>query len=159
MTQQMTTWLFLLSVSLAAGAEQHPELHAFPAAAAGQQRLVIVLPARERGEEDDFQVELIIGKEMETDGVNLVRLAAVLEPRNLQGWGYTYYEAAGSGELISTLMAPPAGSKPVHRFVGGTPLFIRYNSRLPIVIYAPEGYQVRYRIWQAPTETSMAEAG
>jgi serine protease inhibitor ecotin len=26
---------------------------------------------------------------------------------------------------------------------------IRYNTRLPVVVYAPEGVEVRYRIWSA----------
>jgi len=34
--------------------------------------------------------------------------------------------------------------------VQGKPLQIRYNSRLSIVIYAPKGYEIRYRIWSAP---------
>ena len=35
------------------------------------------------------------------------------------------------------------------RLLGGEPFLIRYNSPLPIVVYAPEGVEVRYRIWSA----------
>jgi serine protease inhibitor ecotin len=41
---------------------------------------------------------------------------------------------------MNTLMAPPEGVPMVGRFVSAAPLQIRYNSRLPIVVYAPEGY-------------------
>jgi ecotin len=27
--------------------------------------------------------------------------------------------------------------------------FLRYNSKLPIVIYVPDGFSVRYRTWSA----------
>jgi ecotin len=147
----------LLSLSVAARASEHPELKAFPAAGEGMVRFVIALPHKERGEEDDFKVELIAGREMMTDGVNRVRLGSTIEPRDLQGWGYTYYEVTGSGETISTLMAPPEGAPQVRSFVSGTPLLIRYNSRLPVVVYAPQGYQIRYRIWTAPPESTPVE--
>ena len=132
--------------ALAAG---HPELKAFPDAGEGMERLVIVLPHKERGEEDGFKVELTPGKMMLTDGVNLMRLGSTIAPRPLEGWGYTYYEVTGSDVAMSTLMAAPEGGQKVERFVTGTPLLIPYNSRLPIVVYVPRGYEVRYRIWSA----------
>ena len=73
LTHLLIAGLVVLSVS-AFGAE-HPELKAFPAAKQGLERFVIVLPEKERGAEDAFRVEIIVGKEMLTDGVNLVRLA------------------------------------------------------------------------------------
>jgi ecotin len=120
---------------------------------------VIVLPHKERGEEDAFQVEIIVGKEMLTDGVNLVRLGSMIEPRPLAGWGYTYYEVTGSSETLSTMMAPPTGAPLVWTFVTASPLHVPYNSRLPIVVYVPKGHEVRYRIWQAAQTTEKAEKG
>lgn len=125
------------------------ELDAFPAPEDGMDRFVIELEHKERGEEDAFKVEIIVGKEMLTDGVNLYRLGNTIEPRSLPGWGYTYYQVVGKGETLGTLMAPPEGAPMVNEFVTAAPLLIRYNSRLPIVVYAPSGYKVRYRIWQA----------
>ena len=137
----------------------HPQLKAFPAPKEGMERHVIVLPHKDRGEEDDFKVELVAGKTMLTDGVNLVRLAATLKPQPLKGWGYTYYEVTGRDVPMSTLMAAPEGAKKVEQFVSGVPLMIRYNSRLPIVIYAPKGYEIRYRIWTAPKTMEKAKKG
>jgi len=140
------------------GAE-HPELKAFPDAKEGAERFVIVLPHKERGEEDAFKVELIPGKTMPTDGVNLMRLGISIEARPLKGWGYTYYEVTGRDVAMSTMMAPPPGTRQVKKFVSGAPLLIRYNSRLPVVIYAPKGCEIRYRIWQSPETTEKAEKG
>jgi ecotin len=119
-----------------------------------------VLPHKERGEEDLFKVELIVGKEMLTDGVNLIRLGNTIEARPLAGWGYTYYEVAGSStNTISTMMAPPEGAPKIKQFITAPSLQVRYNSRLPIVIYVPNGYQVRYRIWQASGKIMEATPG
>jgi ecotin len=157
LTHVLIAGLVVLSVS-AFGAE-HPALKAFPAAKEGMERFVIVLPDKERGEEDSFMVEIIVGKEMFTDGVNLVRLANTIETRVLEGWGYPYYEGAGSSETMGTMMAPPEGAPMVKTFVTASPVHVRYNSRLPIVVYVPKGYEVRYRIWEASETTWKAEKG
>jgi ecotin len=156
-TQLLMLSLVVLSVSAARA--EHPQLKVFPAAKEGMERFVIVLPHQERGEEDSFQVELIVGKEMLVDGVNLVRLANTIETRPLEGWGYTYYEVTGSSEALSTMMASPEGIPKVQRFVTASPLLIAYNSRLPIVVYVPKGYEVRYRIWKASQQTRKANKG
>ena len=36
---------------------------------------------------------------------------------------------------------------------------VRYNSRLPVGVYAPEGVEVRYRIWSAGAEVKVIEKG
>ena len=151
--------LRLLTLSGSALAAGHPELKAFPPADDGMERFVIVLPHKERGKEGDFRVEIIVGREMLTDGVNRVRLGNSIEPRTLEGWGYTYYEVAGPSETISTLMAPPEGAPKVKAFVTAAPLQVRYNSRLPIVVYVPSGYEVRYRIWSASETIQKADPG
>lgn len=157
----VTAILFVSSLmcSIPAAGAEHRELKAFPAAKEGMQRFVIVLPHKERGEEDAFTIELIAGKTMLTDGVNRMRLACTIEPRPLKGWGYTFYEVSGSDAVMSTLMAPPEGAPRVKAFVPGASLKIRYNSRLPIVIYAPKDYEIQYRIWKAPSTFNKADKG
>ena len=56
LTHVLIAGLVVLSVS-AFGAE-HPELKAFPAAKEGLERFVIVLPEKERGEEDGDRLKL-----------------------------------------------------------------------------------------------------
>jgi ecotin len=154
--------LLLMTVSLVffsfnACAAVHPELKAFPTAEEGMERFVIVLPHKERGEDNNFKVEIIPGKVMLTDGVNQVRHGTTIEPRPLKGWGYTYYEVTGQDVAMSTMMAVPEGAQKIEKFVPGTPVLIRYNSRLPIVVYAPKGYDVRYRVWSADKTMGQAE--
>jgi ecotin len=43
--------------------------------------------------------------------------------------------------------------------LAGEPYLIRYNSRLPIVVYVPEGVEVHYRVWQAGQEIEAMERG
>ena len=48
-------------------------------------RFVIVLPDKTRGQEGAFKVELIVGRMMDTDGVNRTYLGGKLEPKPLKG--------------------------------------------------------------------------
>lgn len=151
--------LVMAVFSITIFATEPTQLEAFPAAKEGMVRFVIVLPFKERGEEDDFKVEIIPGRDMLTDGVNLIHLGTHIEPRPLKGWGYTYYEVTGRDVTMSTMMAVPEGSREIMAFVPGDSLLVQYNSRLPIVIYTPKGYEIRYRIWNAARTTAQAEKG
>jgi ecotin len=148
--------LFALAVSLplAACAANPEALKPYPAAAEGYQRHVIDLPAQPN--EDDRRVELIAGKTMEVD-CNRQRLGGQWQEKTVQGWGYGYYELEKVGPAFGTLMACPEDSrKQAFVPVGGEPLLVRYNSKLPLVIYAPAGVEVRYRIWSAEKDSSPA---
>ncbi len=92
-----TALTLLVSLVIPGGADEHRYLKAFAPAAEGMERFVIELPHKERGEEDAFMVELIVGKEMQTDGVNKVRLGGELEAKPLEGWGFTYYVVSKLG--------------------------------------------------------------
>ena len=149
-----TTRVILLSlVSLLVGvanAADHKYLKAFPKPAKGMARYVIELPHKNRGEENAFKVELIVGKMMLTDGVNRMFLGGgKIAPKPLKGWGFTYYEVPKLGPAASTLIGVPPGTPKVEKFVAGPSQLIRYNSRIPIVVYVPQGAEVRYRIWAA----------
>ncbi len=58
-------------------------------------------------------------------------------------------------------MAVDPNAPKVDRFVtlGGEPTLIRYNSRLPVVVYVPEGVEVRYRLWTASPTAPPIEPG
>jgi ecotin len=144
------TSLYLVGFCSLTLADAGSQLKAFPAAKEGTERFVILLPEKDRQAETQFKVELFAGKEMLTDGVNIMRLGNTIETKPLTGWGYTYYEVTGSGQTASTLMAPPENTPKVKKWVAAPSLLIDYNSRLPIVIYAPTGYIIKYRLWQAP---------
>jgi ecotin len=149
----------LLLTSLTLSAAEHSQLKAFPQARQGMTRFVIELAHKNRDQEQNSKVQLIVGRNMQTDGVNRVRLGTSIEALPLQGWGYTYYEVNAEPITLSTMMAAPEGAPKVTQFITATPLLIRYNSRLPVVVYVPEGYEVRYRVWKAPAEYQPAEQG
>jgi|SRR5690554_1300065 len=123
------------------------EIAPYPAATAEQQRHVIWLP--KKANEDLLKVELVPGQVLQTD-CNTRNLMATLTAQELSGWGYTYYEVSDLAGPVSTLMACPEGTEK-EAFVAaqGDNFILRYNSKLPIVVYAPQGVEVRYRIWSA----------
>ena len=42
--------------------------------------------------------------------------------------------------------------------VQGDGFLLRYNSRLPVVVYVPQGFDVRYRIWTAGAQIGQARS-
>lgn len=58
-------------------------------------------------------------------------------------------------------MAVDPKTPQVDRFVtlGGEPKLLRYNSRLPIVVYVPSSVEVRYRLWRADPTPTRADEG
>ena len=100
----------LAFLASSATAAEHRYLKAFPQAEEGMTRYAILLPHKERGEDANFKVELIVGKEMLTDGVNTVRLGGAIEAKPLQGWGFTYYQVEKLGPAASTLIGVPPGT-------------------------------------------------
>lgn len=128
-------------------------MDAFPAADEGMTRHVLRLPAR--NDENSAKVEIIVGKTVMTDGVNRHFFGGRLESRTVEGWGYSYHILPALGPMAGTRMAPPPGAPEKETFVtlGGEPQLVRYNSRMPLVVYVPDGCEVRYRLWTAPPES------
>lgn len=144
---QLALATLVCALPLAAQAASPEALKPYPEAAAGYQRYVIHLPPQ--ANEADYQVELIAGKTLEVD-CNRHQLSGQWQEKSVEGWGYSYYELASVGPAASTLMACPDESrKSAFVSVGGEPLLVRYNSKLPVVVYAPGDVEVRYRIWAA----------
>ncbi len=134
-------------------------MKAFPPAGQGIVRYVLQLP--EQIDESAFKVELIAGKTVEVDEKNRYFFGGTIEKETIKGWGFPRYNVSKLGPMAGTMMAIDPDMPKVSRFItlGGEPYLIRYNSRLPIVVYAPEGVEIRYRIWRAGTETNAIEEG
>ncbi|MFM8283607.1 MAG: ecotin family protein [Planctomycetaceae bacterium] len=128
---------------------------AYPAAPSGMERKVILLPHKDRGVEDDFRVELVVGRTIPTDGVNAYRLEGTIGEVAIPGWGFTYHVVEGAMNTpASTRIAGGGDSRP--RFVPGPSTMVPYNSRLPLVVMVPTGCEVRWRLWRAAAEVHAA---
>jgi ecotin len=154
---RLAPFVALTMLMSSTGGAENEHLKAFPEAADGMSRYVILLPHKERGEENDYRVELFVGKEMLTDGVNRHFLIGGIEEKPLEGWGFTYYESSEFGRAGSTLIGVPPGTPQVKAFVTVPSLRVPYNSRVPLVVYVPEEGEVRYRIWKASETIERAE--
>ena len=157
----MGSWTFTTTVglmvtglsSIAHGAT-FESIAPFPKPESGFTRQVIHLAPQPK--EDDFQVEILAGKTLTVD-CNRQRLGGMLDEKNLEGWGYPFYRLENVIGPMSTLMACPDGtSKKDFVPVSGDGFLLRYNSKLPIVLYVPKDIEVRYRIWSASSKVEKA---
>ena len=148
-------WVLAAALFLYAG----DNMTAFPPAKKGMVRYVLQLPKQD--DESAFKVELIAGKTVLVDEKNRYFFGGKIEEETIKGWGFPCYNVSKLGPMAGTLMAIDPNAPKVSRFItlGGQPYLIRYNSRLSIVVYAPEGVEVRYRIWSAGPETKLIEKG
>lgn len=150
----LTTLIWLICATTTFAMEKD-YLHAFPEATKDQVRFVLRLPHKDRETEGDFRVEIFVGKVMQTDGVNRYWMGSEVEQKPLKGWGFHYYVLDEFGPVASTKMGVPPGTEKKDEFVHGKSLMTPYNSRVPIVIYAPKGSKVLYRIWSAGERQTM----
>ena len=151
------TVLALIFAAISAHADDN--MKAFAPADEDMVRYVLQLPEQE--DESIFKVELIVGKTVQVDEKNRYFFGGNIEKETIEGWGYPRYNVSKIGPMAGTLMAVDPDDPKVARFItlGGEPYIIRYNSRLPIVVYVPEGVEVRYRIWTTGSEFKSMEKG
>jgi ecotin len=151
--------LFISTLFILPEVQGADNMKAFPPAENGKVRYVLHLPAK--ANESLFRVELIVGKTVMIDEANNYFLGGAIEKEVITGWGFPRYIVDEIGPMAGTLMMVPPDAKKVERFIrlGGDPYLIRYNSRLPVVVYVPEGATVRYRIWSADEDSQKIEEG
>ncbi len=124
--------------------ESSTDVSMFPVSTDDMVQTVIHLDPQEN-ELQDYKVELYAEKTEIVD-CNTRSFAGEFKDVNLDGWGYTYYEFESNGLTISTLMGCPEGSDK-EGIVKSQSIMTRYNSKLPLVIYASPEYTIKHRIW------------
>ena len=145
----------VLIVLFVEGGVAAEDLQPYDPPAAGFDRMVFRLPPLEQ--EADHMVEILVGKVLAVD-CNRHAFLGNLDRGTVVGWGYPYFTLAKVDGPVTTLMACPEGQEKEDRFitVNGQGFKQRYNSKLPVVVYVPEGFEVRFRIWTAGTEIGQA---
>lgn len=141
------------------------DLSPYPPPPRGSVRWVIQLPGVLRPNPDvllspdpaDWRVELLVGREQTLD-CNLQQLQGQIRAESVPGWGYTLYRVSGGTVLTSTRMACPPGAPRRRGFItlAGPATLAPYNVSLPIVVDAPRGLQVRWRLWKAERQQQQA---
>jgi ecotin len=146
-------------ILVAAAGRAADNMKAFPPADEGMVRFVLQVPKHD--DESAYRVELIVGKTVEVDERNRYFFGGKIQTETIKGWGFLRYIVSKLGPMTGTLMAIDPNAPKVRRFVtlAGEPYLVRYNSRSPIVVYVPEGVEVRYRIWSAGPDSTPMEEG
>lgn len=116
----------------------------------------MVIEVPHSSQDSNKKIEFTIGKMMEVDGCNSHGLMGSLEKKDLKGWGYDYYVFQSNGDVFSTQMGCPDAAKR-NLFVSNQPETTRYNGRMPIVIYVPEEFEVKFKIFTADQDEYVAQ--
>ncbi|WP_152287664.1 serine protease inhibitor ecotin [Flavicella marina] len=119
------------------------DLSMYPKANDSVQRYVIELPIR--ADEGLYNLEIWAGQTKEVD-CNKHSLVGKFNKKTVKGWGYSYYEFETNGMIMSTQMACP-DAKVSEKFIRSKTEHVRYNSKLPVVIYSPKNIEIEYAIW------------
>ncbi|HHJ3076538.1 TPA: ecotin family protein [Vibrio parahaemolyticus] len=100
--------------------------------------------------EHDAKIELMFKKPTMSD-CNVRGWFGKLTEETVKGWGYNTYTLDDKIPMASTMMF--CNEEPELKMLYSQPQdLMRYNSRLPIVVYTPSGVEMDVRVWQ-PTIT------
>lgn len=136
----------VLTLNMHAQEKKEGSIETLPAVEEGYSRVLIELPEI-KGKEQLYQVELFAGKEMETDRCNTYALMGEFSEETMEGTGHKYFYARTQGQVVKSMKDCPEGETK-KQFVCFACHLIPYSSKVPIVVCVPNGFDIRYRIWQ-----------
>lgn len=155
--QALLTFTLIISTIFTTMAQTtQVDLTPFGPAKSGYVQYVIDLPHSTTGQDYNKKVAFYVGKMAEVDLCNSHFLQGIIHSKELKGWGYTYYEFETDGMIMSTMKGCLDNMKEL-KFVASRSMTIDYNGRMPIVLYVPEGYEVRYKIYTASADEYAAK--
>lgn len=117
----------------------------YPKPEFGYKQVYIQVPAEQN--EANYKVELFIGFETMVD-CNYHTIIGSIKEKNIEGWGYSYFQVESEGKMTSTLMGC-MDQELAKKFIHMIPQSISYNSKLPIVLNIPSNFIVKYKIFKA----------
>ncbi len=113
---------------------------------AGFIKHMLFLPELEPNEEINRNAEIILCR-MTEDHTKNISLKGKTETGILEGYGFEYWvfiperkPESGKNEAVLNSSAGETS--------GEAKRMVAYNSRLPVVVYTPEGFGVNYKIWE-----------
>lgn len=144
------TYIISKNVEKNANNETFNILESYPSSIKGYDRYVLLLTPRGKTQQQftDLKVEIIPGVVKKVD-CNKHGLVGKIEKKTVEGYGYDYYMYKSEGKYYSTRMGCPDNSLE-SKFITGETEIIDYNDKMPVVIYVPNGFEIRYRVWEAP---------
>jgi ecotin len=159
MIKSLITLSIVLLGSIAMAQQPQDNMKAYPPAAEGMKRVVVYLEPKE--EEDDYRVELMVGRTVEVDAANRFFFSGTLEEETIEGWGFPKYMVKQIGPMAGTRIGVDPDAPKVKRFVklGGEPKLLRYNSKLPLVVYVPKDAEVKLKVWVASPQPLTLNEG
>ncbi|MFM8524976.1 MAG: ecotin family protein [Cyanobacteriota bacterium] len=141
------------ATTLPQATDLNPE--AWPAAGDGERRWWIPVPSEPSISSDadlsadprQWRLELMVGRIMPVD-CNRHQFGGRIRTETLQPRGVTIHRVE-LGAMLSTRMACPDQTLR-RRFVtlAGRPYVVPYDASRPLVVYAPQDVEVRWRIWR-----------
>ncbi|KAB7530229.1 proteinase inhibitor [Flagellimonas olearia] len=147
------TFLSIITMTMGQTSLTKIDLSIFPKPEQGFKQMVIEVPHSDN--DANKKIEFVIGKWMEVDSCNKHGLMGTLEEKNLEGWGYGYFVFDTEGHVMSTEMAC-LDKEMVRKFISAQSKTVRYNGRLPIVIYVPKDCDVQFKIFQTEGDVYQA---
>lgn len=128
------------------------QLKSYPESIEGFDRYVMYLPPQEN--EEELRLEIIPGVLKEID-CNTHWLMGEFETKVVEGMGYEYLVFNSNGDIASTRMACP-DNEVTEEFVAAEGHFGRYNSKVSVVVFVPEGMKLKFKTWQS-VDTEIAD--
>nr|WP_086940148.1 ecotin family protein [Thaumasiovibrio occultus] len=99
----------------------------------------------QRDNENDSLIQLVAEKDVTAD-CNVRFLNVSVEEKTLEGWGYPYFVITEQPVMGTTMLPCDEEEKTLR---SRRDSLYRYNSKVPLVIYAPADLDIDYRVWSA----------